>query len=52
VKILSGGNGFRVSAEGRALNNAQEGQVTQVRTGGGQTISGVARAGGTVEVTF
>lgn len=52
VKLLSGGNGFRVSAEGRALNNAQEGQVAQVRTGGGQTVSGVARAGGTVEVTF
>ncbi len=52
VKLLSGGNGFRVSAEGRALNNAQEGQLAQVRTNGGQTVSGVARAGGTVEVAF
>lgn len=52
VKLLSGGNGFRVSAEGRALNNAQDGQVAQVRTGSGQTVSGIARAGGTVEITF
>jgi flagella basal body P-ring formation protein FlgA len=52
VKLLSGGNGFRVSAEGRALNNAQDGQVAQVRTGSGQTVSGVARAGGTVEIRF
>jgi len=52
VKLLSGGNGFRVSAEGRALNNAQDGQLAQVRTGSGQTVSGVARAGGTVEIAF
>jgi len=52
VKLQSSGNGFRVTAEGRALNNAQDGQVAQVRTGSGQTVSGVARAGGTVEVTF
>ncbi len=52
VKLLSGGNGFRVSAEGRALNNAQDGQLAQVRTAAGQTVSGVARAGGTVEVGF
>lgn len=52
VRLLSGGNGFRVSAEGRALNNAQDGQVAQVRTGSGQTVSGVARAGGTVEIRF
>ena len=52
VKLLSGGNGFRVSAEGQALNNAQDGQVAQVRTAGGQTVSGVARVGGTVEISF
>lgn len=52
VKLQSGGAGFRVSAEGRALNNAQDGQVAQVRTGAGQTVSGIARAGGTVEVRF
>lgn len=52
VKLLSSGNGFKVSAEGRALNNAQDGQITQVRTLSGQTVSGVARAGGTVDITF
>jgi len=52
VKLLSGGNGFRVSAEGKALNNAQDGQLAQVRTGSGQTVSGIARTGGTVEVAF
>ena len=52
VKLLSGGNGFRVSAEGKALNNAQDGQLAQVRTGSGQTVSGIARTGGTVEIAF
>ena len=52
VKLHSSGNGFRVSAEGLALNNAQDGQVAQVRTGSGQTVSGVARAGGAVDVGF
>jgi flagella basal body P-ring formation protein FlgA len=52
VKLLSGGTGFRVSAEGKALNNAQDGQLAQVRTGSGQTVSGIARTGGTVEIAF
>lgn len=52
VKVQSAGNGFRVSAEGLALNNAQEGQLAQVRTASGQTVSGVARGGGVVEVRF
>jgi flagella basal body P-ring formation protein FlgA len=52
VKVQSGGSGFKVSAEGLALNNAQEGQLTQVRTASGQTVSGVARSAGVVEVRF
>lgn len=52
VKLQSFGHGFRVTAEGRALNNAQDGQVAQVRGASGQTISGIARAGGIVEITF
>jgi flagella basal body P-ring formation protein FlgA len=52
VKLVSGGPGFRVSAEGRALVNATDGQVAQVRTASGQTVSGIAREGGTVEVRF
>lgn len=52
VRLISQGPGFRVSAEGRAIGNAGVGQVAQVRTANGQTISGVARADGTVEVSF
>lgn len=52
VRVVSAGPGFRVSAEGRALNNATEGQVAQARTASGQVVSGVAKAGGVVEVTY
>ena len=43
---------FRVSAEGKALANAAVGQLAQVRTNAGQTVSGIAKADGTVEVNF
>jgi flagella basal body P-ring formation protein FlgA len=52
VKLVSQGPGFRVSTDGRALGNAAEGQTVQVRGPSGQTISGVARAGGIVEVRY
>lgn len=52
VKLVSQGAGFSVSAEGTALSNAAEGQPAQVRTANGQTVSGTARAGGIVEVSF
>ncbi len=52
VRVVSGGAGFRVSAEARAIGNAGEGQVVQVRTPAGAIISGVAKAGGLVEVVF
>jgi flagella basal body P-ring formation protein FlgA len=52
VRVVSGGDGFRVSAEARAIGNASEGQVVQVRTQGGAILSGVAKAGGLVEVVF
>ncbi|CDG81873.1 flagellar basal body P-ring formation chaperone FlgA [Janthinobacterium agaricidamnosum] len=52
IRMVSSGNGFSVSAEARAIGNAGEGQVVQVRTQAGQQISGVARAGGLVEVAF
>ena len=52
VRLVSNGAGFNVSTEGRALNNAAAGQIAQARTPGGQVVSGVARAGGIVEVTF
>ncbi|GGE84631.1 flagellar basal body P-ring formation chaperone FlgA [Massilia psychrophila] len=52
VRVVSSGEGFRVSAEARAIGNASEGQVVQVRTPAGAIISGVAKAGGLVEVVF
>lgn len=52
VKLLSTGAGFTVSNEGKALNNATDGQIAQVRTASGQVVSGVARPGGIVEVTY
>lgn len=52
VKINSGGVGFQVSSDGRALNNAATGQLVRVRLASGQTVSGVAQANGTVTVTY
>lgn len=52
VKTISHGAGFSVSSDGKALNNAMEGQVVQVRTPSGQTVSGIAKPGGIVEVTY
>lgn len=52
VKVVSRGPGFAVANEGRALANALEGQVTQVRLVSGQVVSGVAKADGTVEVGY
>ena len=37
---------------GASAGRAGDGQVVQVRTAGGQQISGIAKAGGTVEVAF
>lgn len=50
VRVVSGGAGFSVSAEGKALGNAAAGQVVQVRTPSGAILSGTAKAGGLVEV--
>jgi flagella basal body P-ring formation protein FlgA len=52
VRLVSNGNGFSVSGEGRAIGNAGDGQVVQVRTPSGSVISGTAHAGGMVEVAF
>lgn len=52
VRLVSEGAGFRVSAEARAIGTAGDGQIVQVRTPAGAIISGVARAGGLVEVAF
>lgn len=52
VKVVGNGKGFSVSNEGRALSAAAEGESVRVRIGSGQVVSGLARAGGVVEVQF
>ncbi len=52
IKLMSSGPGFQVTTEARALNNAAEGQTAQAKTPGGQLVSGIARAGGILEVTY
>jgi len=52
VRVISKGTGFAVSAEGKAINNAAEGQIAQVRMSTGQTVSGIAKADGSVEIAF
>ncbi len=51
VRLVTQGRGFSVSNEGKALNNATEGQVARARTASGQTVSGIARPGGIIQVT-
>jgi flagella basal body P-ring formation protein FlgA len=52
VRVVSSGTGFSVSAEGRAIGTAAEGQVVQVRMQRGAVLSGIAQAGGLVQVAF
>ena len=51
VKLVSKGNGFQVSADGRAMTAALSGHIVQVRVASGQIISGVAQANGEVDVS-
>jgi flagella basal body P-ring formation protein FlgA len=52
VKLISKGPGFTVSSEGTALANAAAGQSVRVRGNSGQTLSGIARPGGIVEINY
>lgn len=51
VKVISRGPGFQVASEGQALTGATDGQIVRVRMPNGQTLSGVARGGGIVEIS-
>jgi flagella basal body P-ring formation protein FlgA len=50
VKVVNQGTGFRVSNDAIALNSAAEGQVVRGKTTSGILVSGIARAGGFIEV--
>lgn len=50
VGLVAQGEGFRVSSEGRALGDAAEGHLLQVRTPTGTVVSGIVRPGPFVEV--
>lgn len=52
VRVVSRGDGFAASAEGKALGNAAQGQLVQVRMSSGQTVSGTAQNDGSVEIVF
>lgn len=52
VILIAQGAGFKVSSEGQAMGNASIGQVVAVKTRSGQTIKGIARNDGVVEVYF
>jgi flagella basal body P-ring formation protein FlgA len=52
IRLVSSGPGFQVSTEGRALTNGTDGQIVQARTASGQLVSGVAKVGGVIEVTY
>lgn len=49
VKLVIIGKGFTISADGKALNNAAEGQTVQVKTPSGSMVSGIAKGPGLVE---
>ncbi|MDR2364594.1 MAG: flagellar basal body P-ring formation protein FlgA [Zoogloeaceae bacterium] len=50
VRLVFRGAGFTAANEGRALNQASEGQVAQARTASGTVVSGIAQADGTILV--
>ena len=52
IRLLIEGPGFKATTEGKALNNASEGQVVQVRTPSGSTIAGIVQADGTASVAY
>lgn len=52
VRVTSAGPGFQVTTDGVALNNANEGQIAKAKTLSGQVISGIARAGGIIEINY
>ncbi|MBI3285012.1 MAG: flagellar basal body P-ring formation protein FlgA, partial [Burkholderiales bacterium] len=52
VRVISSGPGFQVATDAQALSNASDGQIARAKTVSGQTVSGIARAGGIIEITY
>jgi len=52
VKVVGQGRGFEIQTDGIALATALDGQTVRVRTESGRILTGIARAGRTVEVQF
>ncbi|HYA66112.1 MAG TPA: flagellar basal body P-ring formation chaperone FlgA, partial [Burkholderiaceae bacterium] len=52
VKLVGTGSGFTISTDATALATAVAGEMVRVRTDSGRTISGIARKGRIVEVSF
>jgi flagella basal body P-ring formation protein FlgA len=50
VKLVYAGAGYRVTADGRAISAAADGQAVRVQTTNGRTLSGTARSGGIVQL--
>lgn len=52
VKLIGAGNGFSVSTDAIALATVAAGEMVRVRVESGRTVSGIARKGRIVEVSF
>lgn len=52
VRIISNGPGFQVATDAQSLSNAAEGQIARAKTSSGQTVSGIAKAGGVIEINY
>ncbi|WP_029363377.1 flagellar basal body P-ring formation chaperone FlgA [Herbaspirillum lusitanum] len=52
VRVVSTGPGFQITTEARALTNGSEGQMVQAKTSAGQVVSGIAKAGGILEINY
>lgn len=52
VKLVGVGSGFSISTDATALATVAAGELVRVRTESGRTVSGIARKGRVVEVSF
>lgn len=52
VTVIASGEGFNISSEGRAMNNATSTQPVRVRMNSGQIVSGKVAADGNILITL